>query len=67
VDNRKVILKYRLPLSEVIIDFVDKLKSITRGYGSLDYEHDGFQKTKVVKMIIHIMNDPVDALTFLVH
>lgn len=60
-------MKYKLPLSEIIVDFVDKLKSMTHGYGSFDYELSGFQRTKVVKMIIHVMNDPVDALTFLVH
>lgn len=54
-------------MSEIIVDFVDKLKSMTHGYGSFDYEMHGFRKAKVVKMVIHIMNDPIDALTFLVH
>lgn len=40
---------------------------MTHGYGSFDYEFGGFKKTNVVKMVIHVMNDPVDALTFLVH
>lgn len=51
----------------MIIDFVDRVKSITHGYGSFDYEHDGFEKAEIVKLVIHIMNEPVDALTFLVH
>jgi GTP-binding protein LepA len=67
MNNRKVVLKYKMPLSEVIVDFVDKLKSMTHGYGSFDYELAGFERTNVVKMVIYIMNDPVDALTFLVH
>ena len=60
-------IKYYLPLSEIIIDFVDQLKSLTHGYGSFDYELAGFRKTNVVKLVIYIMNEPVDAMTFLVH
>jgi translation elongation factor EF-4 len=67
VEEKKYILKFDLPLAEIIIDFVDKIKSITHGYGSFEYEHNGFRKADIVKMVIHIMNDPVDALTFLVH
>ena len=56
-----------MPLAEIIVDFVDKIKSITHGYGSFEYEHSGFKKADIVKLVIHIMNDPIDALTFLVH
>jgi GTP-binding protein LepA len=46
---------------------VDKIKSITHGYGSFEYEYGEFERSDIVKVVIHIMNDPVDALTFLVH
>lgn len=49
------------------MDFVDNIKSMTHGYGSFDYEFAGFREANIVKVVIHLMNDPVDALTFLVH
>jgi GTP-binding protein LepA len=67
LEEKKCILKFELPLAEIIIDFVDQLKSITHGYGSFEYEHDGFKRAEIVKMVIHLMGDPIDALTFLVH
>ena len=60
-------LKFEFPLSEIIVDFFDKIKSMTKGYGTLDYEFTGFKKSEVVKLVIHIMNDPVDTLSFMVH
>ena len=56
-----------LPLNEILVDFNDKLKSITRGYGSMDYEHDGFRPEKLVKMEMLINGDPVDAFATIVH
>ena len=53
--------------AEIIVDFYDKLKSITRGYGSLDYEVIGYRYTKLVKLDILINGDPCDALSFLVN
>ncbi len=58
-------LKYKIPLAELIIDFNDKLKSGTRGYGSLDYEHVGYTPANLVKVDILVNGEPVDALSFL--
>jgi GTP-binding protein LepA len=56
-----------LPLNEILVDFNDKLKSITRGYGSMDYEYCGFRADKLVKMEMLINGDPVDAFATIVH
>lgn len=50
-----------------MIDFFDKLKSISQGYASLDYEHKEYQEADIKRVVFHLNNDPVDALTFLVH
>ncbi|NQT00128.1 MAG: elongation factor 4 [Candidatus Omnitrophica bacterium] len=63
----RVKLIYELPLAEVIVDFYDKIKSLTRGYGSLDYELKGFRSTKLVKLDILINEKPCDALSSIVH
>jgi len=65
IGTDRVTMKYRIPLSELIIDFNDILKGVTRGYGSLDYEHMGYTSTKLVKVDILVNGEPVDALTFL--
>ncbi len=65
-DNR-LLLVYRLPLSEIITDFNDKLKSITRGYGSFDYEFDGYESGDIVKLEIRVNEEIVDAFSCLVH
>ncbi len=65
IGTERVSIRYKIPLSELIIDFNDKLKSGTRGYGSLDYEHSGYNATKLVKVDILVNSEPVDALTFL--
>ena len=67
LDQTRMMLTYEFPLAEVIIDFYDKLKSITRGYGSLDYELIDYRQTKLVKLEILINAEPCDALSFLVH
>ncbi|MCM8786476.1 MAG: translation elongation factor 4 [Candidatus Omnitrophica bacterium] len=58
---------FQLPLSEVIVDFYDKIKSITRGYGSLDYEFIGYNKTEIVKIDILINHKKIEAFSLLVH
>ena len=61
------ILDYELPLAEIIFDFFDKLKSITRGYGTMDYTLSGFHPDRLVKMDILVNGQPVDALSVIVH
>lgn len=67
IDARRLMLTYRFPLSEIIIDFNDKLKSITKGYGSFDYEFDGYAESDVIKLEIRVNEEPVDAFSCLVH
>ncbi len=64
--NRALVV-YRLPLNEVVFDFYDRLKSVSRGYASFDYERDGYEESDLVKLTILVNSDPVDALAMLVH
>lgn len=66
LDSTRVNLKYELPLNEIIYDFFDTLKSKTKGYASLDYYMKEYRESKLVKMDIHVNNEPVDALSFIV-
>ncbi|MDD9912154.1 MAG: translation elongation factor 4 [Alphaproteobacteria bacterium] len=63
----RVMLTYRLPLNEVVLDFYDRLKSITRGYASFDYEPDGYDEGRLAKVDIMINGEPVDAFSMIVH
>jgi GTP-binding protein LepA len=65
--GKRAMLTYRLPLNEVVLDFNDRLKSMTRGYASFDYQADGFDAGDLVKVTILINGDPVDAFTMVVH
>jgi len=67
LDGQKYMLKYHFPMSEIISDFFDKLKSVTKGYGSFDFEFKKFQKADIKKLVLMLMGDPVDALSFMVH
>jgi GTP-binding protein LepA len=67
LDTRRVMLTCILPLNEILVDFNDKMKSITRGYGSMDYEHVGYKAAKLVKLDILVNNEPVDAFSSIVH
>jgi GTP-binding protein LepA len=63
----RAMIVYRLPLNEVVFDFYDRLKSISRGYASFDYELDGYQEEDLVKMDIRVNDEAVDALAMIVH
>ena len=67
LDSGRVLLSAILPLNEILVDFNDRLKSMTRGYGSMDYEHSDYQVGKLVKMDILIAGEPVDAFSVIVH
>jgi GTP-binding protein LepA len=67
LDSRRVMLTCVLPLAEILVDFNDKIKSITRGYGSMDYEHAGHRADKLVKLDILVNGEPVDAFSSIVH
>jgi GTP-binding protein LepA len=67
LDEQRVRLEYRMPLSEMIVDFYDQLKSVTRGYASLDYQFDDYREGDLVKLDVLVNNQPVDALSVIVH
>lgn len=67
MDARRLLLTYRFPLNEIITDFNDKLKSITKGYGSFDYEFDSYESSDIIKLEIRVNEEPVDAFSCLVH
>ncbi len=66
LDPKRAVLHYRLPLAEIIYDYYDKLKSLSKGYASLDYEYDGWEVTKLAKLDILLNGDIVDALSVIV-
>ena len=67
ISGNRVELHYSMPLGEIVIDFYDKLKSISKGYASFDYHQDGFRPSKLVKLDILLNGEPVDALSTLTH
>ena len=67
VTKDRVMLVYELPLNEIVLDFYDRLKSVSRGYASLDYHLSGYQVSKLVKLDILVSGEPVDALSLILH
>jgi GTP-binding protein LepA len=67
LDSKRVMLTTILPLNEIVIDFHDRIKSITRGFGSMDYEHAGLQESDMVKLEMLVNGEPVDAFSCIVH
>ena len=67
VSTQRVLLTYELPLNEVVLDFYDRLKSVSRGYASLDYHFSGYQSSDLVKVDLLVAGEAVDALSFICH
>jgi GTP-binding protein LepA len=67
ISGNRVEIQYAMPLGEIVIDFYDKLKSISKGYASFDYHQSGFRPSKLVKLDILLNGEPVDALSTLTH
>ena len=67
LDGKRVMLTTEIPLNEILVDFSDRIKSITRGYGSMDYEHGPYRANDLVKLEILVNGDPMDAFSCIVH
>ena len=67
LDHERIVLHFDIPLSEIVIDYFDRLKSVTRGYASLDYQHDDYREGDLVKLEVLVNGQSVDALALIVH
>ena len=67
IDGQRVMLVCRVPLNEILVDFNDRLKSITHGYGSMDYEMAGYERAKLCRLDIRVNGEPIDAFSSIVH
>jgi GTP-binding protein LepA len=67
VSEKKVMIEYKLPMNEIVMDFYDRLKSISKGYASMEYELLDFEEADLVKMDVLINGEPIDALSLIIH
>ncbi len=67
VGSQRVLIEYRLPLAEVVLDFYDRLKTVSRGYASFDYQLEGYEPADLVKLDVLVNGEPIDALSIVVH
>jgi GTP-binding protein LepA len=67
LDPTRVLMKFEIPLAELIVDYFDQLKSRTQGYASMDYEEIGYRPARLVKLDVLVNGEPVDALSLIVH
>ena len=67
VTSNRVMLVYELPLNEIVLDFYDRLKSVSKGYASLDYHLSGYRESDLVKLDVLVSGEPVDALSLILH